>query len=76
MCIDLALQRIPEIEVDNSARHRGLAWDNINDDDRAKYCDISDANLLRRRTPHDSLRCSEEEEEEHLLWQMNVHYTQ
>ena len=29
MCIDIALQRIPEIEVDNSARNRGLAWDKI-----------------------------------------------
>ena len=27
VCIDLALQRIPEIEIDNSARHRGLACD-------------------------------------------------
>ena len=32
VCIDLALQRIPEIVVDNSTRQRGLAWDKINDD--------------------------------------------
>ena len=59
MCIDLALQRIPEIEVDNSARHRGLALDRINDDDRAKYCDVSDANLLRIPIPYDALCCSD-----------------
>ena len=57
MCIDLDLQRIPEIVVDNSTRQRGLAWDKINDDDRAKYCDLSDANLLRIPIPHDALRC-------------------
>ena len=57
VCIDLALQRIPEIVVDNSTRQRGLAWDKINDDDRAKYCDLSDANLLRIPIPHDALRC-------------------
>ena len=34
-----------------------LAWDKINDDDRAKYCDLSDANLLRIPIPHDALRC-------------------
>ena len=49
--------RIPEIVVDNSTRQRGLAWDKINDDDRAKYCDLSDANLLRIPIPHDALRC-------------------
>ena len=37
----------------------GLAWDKINDDDRAKYCDISDANLLRIPIPYDTLRCSD-----------------
>ena len=47
--IDLALQRIPEIVVDNSTRQRGLAWDKINDDDRA--------NLLRIPIPHEALRC-------------------
>ena len=57
VCIDLALQRIPEIVVDNSTRQRGLAWDKINDDDRTKYCDLSDANLLRIPIPHDALRC-------------------
>ena len=31
----------------------------INDDDRAKYCDISDANLLRIPIPHDALHCSD-----------------
>ena len=59
MCIDLALQRILEIEVDNNARHRGIAWDKNNYDDRTKYCDISDANLHRIAIPHDALRCSD-----------------
>ena len=31
----------------------------INDDDRAKYCAISDANLLRIPIPHDAPRCSD-----------------
>ena len=37
----------------------GHAWDKINDDDRAKYCDISDANLHRIPIPHDVRRCSD-----------------
>ena len=61
MCIEIAFQRVPEVETVNDINHHIIAWVKINQAGKNEYSTVTETNLQSVHIPCEALSCKDVE---------------